>query len=176
VTLAPHRAPLVFEDLDGVVAAIRARGGRLTSARRVLLEGLFAADGLVSAEKLADGMDGRTVRSEVSSVYRNLELFEQLGVVRHVHLGHGPGLYALERGGGSEYLVCERCDRVEVLEPADLDPLRAEVRARFGYEVRFSHFPIVGLCPACAAAPGAEAAEAGPAPAHQHGHAHPHRH
>jgi Fur family ferric uptake transcriptional regulator len=168
VTLAPHRAPLVFEDLDGVVAAIRARGGRLTSARRVLLEGLFAADGLVSAEELAAGMGGRTVKSEVSSVYRNLEYLEQLGVVRHVHLGHGPGRYVLERGGGSEYLACERCDRVQTLATGELDDVRALLRARFGYEVRFSHFPIVGLCPACAAEePGTPPP---PAPSGQHHH------
>lgn len=173
MTLAPHRAPLVFEDLDGVAEAIRARGGRLTSARRVLLQGLFAAEGLVSAEELATGMDGRIVASEVSSVYRNLEYLEQLGVVRHVHLGHGPGRYALERGGGgSEYLACEGCGRVETLAADALDDVRALVRERFGYDVRFSHFPIVGLCPACAAAGPA----AVPGEAHSHGHGHPHHH
>jgi hypothetical protein len=30
--------------------------------------------------------------------------------------------------------------------------VRAEVRERFGYEARFSHFPITGLCPDCARA------------------------
>jgi Fur family ferric uptake transcriptional regulator len=151
VTQAPHRVPLAFDTVDEVAAAIRERGGRLTSARRVLLEGLFAADGLVTAEELAEGMDGRIVRSEVSSVYRNLELLEQLGVVRHVHHGHGPGLYALERGGPCEYLVCEQCDRVEIVATTDLDPVRNDLRARFGYEVRFSHFPLVGRCPKCVA-------------------------
>ena len=33
--------------------------------------------------------------SDLASVYRNLEHLEELGVVRHVHFGHGPGLYAL---------------------------------------------------------------------------------
>ena len=35
---------------------------------------------------------------DLASVYRNLEQLEELGVVRHVHLGHGPGLYALVGG------------------------------------------------------------------------------
>ena len=42
---------------------------------------------------------------ERTSVYRNLERLEALGVVSHVHVGHGPGLYALARGGDQEYLV-----------------------------------------------------------------------
>src|SRR5436305_11049910 len=116
MTLAPHRPPLRFADLDEVADAIRTRGCRLSSARRVLLEALFAADGPVSAEYIAEGMEGRIMRSDLSSVYRNLELLEELGVVRHVHLGHGPGLYALERGANCEYLVCEVCDRVDTVD------------------------------------------------------------
>jgi hypothetical protein len=42
--------------------------------------------------------------------------------------------------------------------------------------VRFSHFPIVGLCPACAAEQPAEGATAEPGRAHEHRHTHPHRH
>jgi Fur family ferric uptake transcriptional regulator len=150
MTVAPRRVPLVFGDLDEAFAELRARGSRLTSARRVLLEALFAADGLVSAEYIADGMDGRFTRSDVSSVYRNLERLEQVGIVCHVHLGHGAGLYALERGGHHEYLVCEGCDRVDSVPTQELDAVRTEIAARFGYDVRFSHFPLVGLCAGCA--------------------------
>lgn len=59
MTLAPRRDPLVFEDVDDVAAAIRERGGRLSSARRVVLAALFAADGPVSAEYIADGLGGK---------------------------------------------------------------------------------------------------------------------
>jgi Fur family ferric uptake transcriptional regulator len=149
MTIAPRRVPLVFDDLNGVVGAIRERGGRVTTARRVLLEALFAADGPLSAEELADGIHGRTVRSDVSSVYRNLELLEGLGVVRHVHLGHRAGLYALERGEEQEYLSCERCHRVQAVPASELDELRDRLLAQFGYEVRFGHFPLVGLCARC---------------------------
>jgi Fur family transcriptional regulator, ferric uptake regulator len=35
-------------------------------------------------------------------------------------------------------------------DPAELDGARSEIRERFGYEARFTHFPIVGLCTGCA--------------------------
>lgn len=174
MTEAPRRPPLSFDGVDGVVAAIRARGGRVSAARRIVLEALFAADGPVSAEYIADGLEGRLVRSDVSSVYRNLELLEDLGVVRHVHVGHGPGLYTLEGKTGREYLVCERCDRVDTVESTRLDAVRSQVREEFGYEAGFGHFPIVGLCPACAV----DAQDSGAQHAHSHGgyvHQHPHR-
>ena len=87
--------------------------------------------------------------SDIGSVYRNLETLERLGIVRHVHLGHGPGLYALPGRGGQEFLVCESCDSVQTLDAGELDELREGVRGRFGFEPRFSHFPLFGLCKEC---------------------------
>ena len=124
-----------------------ASGARLSSARRQLLEALFAADGPVTAEDLARSAGGELEAADVASIYRNLELFERLGIVRHVHLGHGPGRYAL--AGEREYLVCERCGRVVTADPDELVGVRDEIRERFGFEVRFSHFPIAGLCEDC---------------------------
>ena len=96
VTKAPRRAPLILRDLEQAEDAVRDGGMRLTAARRTVLAALFAADGPVSAEEIAAGLGGRVTLTEISSVYRNLELLEQLGVVRHLHAGHGPGRYVLE--------------------------------------------------------------------------------
>jgi len=110
-----------------------------------VLEALFAADVPLPADAVAPGLDR-------ASVYRALEYLEQLGVVRHVHLGHGPGLYALTGGAEREYLVCERCDRVRAVDAEELDGVRALIEREFGYRARFSRFPVVGLCADCAAA------------------------
>lgn len=148
---APHTPPLPFSSLDEIADEVRRAGGRLSAPRRRVLEALFAADGPVSADELARGGAGDGAL-ELSSVYRSLEHLEALGVVAHVHLGHGPGLYALTGAGAREHLVCERCDRVTSVDPSQLDPVRDVVRELFGHHARFSHFPLVGLCAACAAA------------------------
>ena len=115
-----------------------------------MLEALFwPLTGPVSAELISDGLDGVLPRSDLTSVYRDLETFEELGLVRHVHLGHGPGLYALAGPADREYLVCESCDRIRAVAPAELDGVRELIRERLGYEARFSHFPIVGRCADC---------------------------
>jgi hypothetical protein len=90
-------------------------------------------------------------------------------------LGHGPGLYVLVGQGEREHLYCEGCGAVRTLEPPQLDPLRDMISALFGYQVRFTHFPIVGLCPRCAAkqpgdhASGAREHDADNAHRHAHG-------
>lgn len=147
-----HSVPtLNVTDVASAVNALRMQGLRMSSARRLVIEALFAADGLVTAEDIAGGLAGRLPGSDLASVYRNLETLEEVGLVRHVHLGHGPGLYAHAGAGERHFAVCERCSSTVALDASALVEVRLAVRAMCGYEPRFSHFPLVGLCPDCAA-------------------------
>ena len=145
MTIAPEVPRLPFSSIDDAIEALRARGLRLSMTRQLVLEALFAAAGPVSAEELA-------VRLGLvpTSVYRNLETLERHGLVRHVHLGHGPGLYALVGRDEHEYIYCPACETARTVRPELLDPVRTHIRRRFGYEVRFTHFALVGRCQRCA--------------------------
>jgi Fur family transcriptional regulator, ferric uptake regulator len=157
VTLSTSAPPACFSDLEGAIAVLRAQCLRISLARRRILLALFAAPGPLSTEAIVESAagtpandGGRDPSLDAASVYRNLEAFERAGIVRHVHLGHGPGLYALVGEGQREYLYCERCHTAVGVAPTELDDLRALIRERFGYEARFTHFPIVGVCERCA--------------------------
>jgi Fur family ferric uptake transcriptional regulator len=139
-------------DVSSAMALMRERGLRVSAARRLVVAALLAADGPMSAEQIAEGIGGRVPCSDIASVYRNLQAFEDIGLVRHVHLGHGPGLHALAVAGEREYLTCERCADYRAVAPEELDEVRDLIERRFGYRARFTHFPIVGLCASCAAA------------------------
>jgi Fur family ferric uptake transcriptional regulator len=144
---APVSAPAT---LDAAMATVRAGGLRASSARRLVLAALFAADAPVTAEQIAGGLDGRMSPSDLGSVYRNLETLERLGVVRHVHVPHRPALYAIARDRDEGFLACERCGEVRPGNPHAVSVIRGAVLKAFGYEASFLHFPIVGVCPRCA--------------------------
>lgn len=137
-------------DIEAALARLREHGMRVSAARRQLIEALYRAEEPLTAEALAGGLDDQVPRSDVGSVYRNLETLEQVGLVKHFHLGHGPGLYTRSGASVKEFLVCDSCGRVKALPPADLDGVRGQIRDRTGWEARFTHFPISGLCPKCA--------------------------
>jgi Fur family transcriptional regulator, ferric uptake regulator len=142
---------------------------RLSTARRVVLEALFAADGPASAQQLS-----RELAVDTTSIYRNLELLERHGLVRHVHLGHGPGLYVLVGRQELEYLYCERCAKITPVAVEALDTVREEIKRQLGFHARFTHFAIVGLCERCAGqrpAPG-HSSDATPGE-HHNRHQHP---
>ena len=138
----PHLTPAVeASTAPAAFAALRARGLRLSSARRLLLHALHAADRPQSAEDLAG-------EGDVASAYRNLEVLEGLGLVSHVHLGHGPGLYQ-PAGRPREFVVCEGCGAVRALPAVALAAVHDTLLDAVGYRARFAHFPITGLCPDC---------------------------
>jgi Fur family ferric uptake transcriptional regulator len=149
MTLSASSPRVQFEGIESAVEALRAQDLRVTMARRLILQALFAADGPLAVETIVRAAGEHQSALDVASVYRSLEAFERAGIVRHVHLGHGPGLYALVGEGESEYLYCERCGSARAVSPDQLDEVRELVAERFGYTARFTHFPIVGLCANC---------------------------
>ena len=138
--------------LDAALAAVRAHGLRASSARRLLLAALVAAERPIPAEAIARGLDGRVPRSDVASVYRNLDALERIGVVRRLLLGHGAALYTLAGGDDGGYVACERCGEVHAADARALTAVRTVVRAALGYEASFTHVPLVGTCASCAEA------------------------
>jgi len=141
---------LVQSDRETLEEVLRMRGHRVSVARRLVLMALFAAEGPVTAEQIAAGVDGLPP-SDVTSIYRNLEMLEQQGLVYHLHLGYGPRHYRLVGPDERCSLVCERCQRVDTAAFSDLDDARAAISGPTGYRTNFMHYPIVGVCPACTA-------------------------
>jgi Fur family ferric uptake transcriptional regulator len=150
IVTVPHRTPPVAaSSVDTAVDVLRARGLRVSAARRLVIEALFAAERPLTAEEIAAGLEGWLPASDLASVYRNLDTLEEVGLVRHFHVGHGAGLYSLASAGELEFVSCERCGALEAVPPSRLDGVRATIERELGYRVRFSHFPIVGICATC---------------------------
>src|ERR1700722_6098745 len=81
--------------VDAVVGLVGESGGRDRNSRRLLPEAVFDDPGHHSAEDLAALVQARAPDVHLSTIYRNLEELERLGVVVHSHLGHGPSTYHL---------------------------------------------------------------------------------
>jgi Fe2+ or Zn2+ uptake regulation protein len=135
--------------LDATLRAVRQRGLRASSARRLVLQALAHAARPVTAEQIAGGLDGSVPASDLGSVYRNLDTLERAGVVRHLRAARGPALYTLARADEAGYVMCERCGEVVAAEREALATVRAVLRLELGYDTAFTRFPIVGVCRAC---------------------------
>ncbi len=135
---------------------LRARGYRVTPQRQLVLEAVSRLEHATPEEIFADVR--QTARGvNVSTVYRTLELLEQLGLVTHTHLGHGAPSYHLAEETEHVHLVCRQCERVTQVEQLDVRPLVVALEETHGFKTDVGHLTVFGLCADCrAAAPEAD--------------------
>lgn len=152
LALAGGRALSSTSSVDGVLALVRARGGRATSSRRAILQVLFDSGEHLTAEDIAAAVQLRAPDVHMSTVYRNLEDMQRLGVVVHSHLGHGPATYQLASSAHAHF-ICEVCNARFEAPAGVFAGLAKTVRARLGFQIDPVHFAMLGRCSVCTPPP-----------------------
>jgi Fur family ferric uptake transcriptional regulator len=134
--------------VEGVLDIVRRQGGRITSSRRLLLRALFEHKGHHTAEDLAAVVQQQAPDIHLSTIYRNLDELERLGIIVHAHLGHGPATYHLAASAHGHF-VCEECGKmIEAPDPL-FRGLAEEATAQFGFTIDPHHFAMLGRCADC---------------------------
>lgn len=142
---------------------IRSRGMRVTPERLALLEEIYRQHGHIDAEEILAGLRDSGQKVSRATVYRNLELLVDAGLVQRQRLGRNRFLYEHVHAGQShDHLACRDCGRVvEFVSPA-IQAMLNEICRAHGFSRDDRQIQILGLCQACAEA-RAEAAKADPA-------------
>ena len=134
--------------VEKIVQRLSEAGRRRTAARYAIVQMLVDAKGHVTADELAEDVQKRFPSVNISTVYRTLDTLEDLGIVDHVHLGHGRAVYHLSHHD-HQHLYCEDCERVVELPAPKLRSFLSMVDREYGFEVDQRHFAIVGRCKKC---------------------------
>jgi Fur family transcriptional regulator, ferric uptake regulator len=134
-----------------VADRLRARGLRWTAQRRTVIDVLAEADGHVTAAELVDRCRARDPATIPSTVYRTLDVLEELGLVRHGHGADGREEFHIlpEREHG--HLHCAECGASWELGADRAAAVARVLRRDDGFEVDIGHVTLVGRCAACAA-------------------------
>ena len=134
---------------DSWQADLRARGYRLTPQRQLVLEAV-AALGHATPEEIVTAVRRTASGVNISTVYRTLELLENLGLVTHTHLGHGAPTYHAATDDDHVHLVCRRCGTIAETSPDLVAGVVEQLASTEGFRADVGHFAIFGLCRDCA--------------------------
>lgn len=134
------------KDSTDALARLRGDSGRVTRSRRDLVDLFFSADQPYTAAEIAE----RLPLHDVATVYRALNHLEALGVIEHVHLGHGPATYR-RTGLATTPAVCDGCGAVIEIPLAEFEAVTARLSSTYGFVVDPHHFALTGRCRRCAA-------------------------
>jgi Fur family ferric uptake transcriptional regulator len=144
---------------DRFLQFLRSRGSRVTQERLALFEEIFAQHKHIDAEELLAAMKNRGLKISRATVYRNLDLMVDCGLVRKQRLGRDRFLYEHVHGGQHhDHLVCTGCGRVVEFVSPGIVALQAEICRAHGFQPSRHTLQISGLCNQCGECAGAQPA------------------
>ena len=137
---------------------LRARGYRVTPQRQLVLEAVARLDH-ATPEEIGAQVQQTARGVNISTIYRTLELLEQIGMVTHTHLGHGAPRYHLADEAEHVHLVCAECGRVTQVGSDAVQALVTALADHHGFETDVGHLTVFGRCADCrGAGPGGQSA------------------
>ena len=125
---------------------------RWTPQRRVVVEVLSRADGHLTGAELVDRCRAIDPGTIPSTVYRTLDVLEELGLVRHGHGADGQEEFHVSPDAEHGHLYCAACGgRWEIPDP-EARAIASALHNNQGFDVDISHVTVVGRCRDCASA------------------------
>lgn len=136
---------------SSLISTLRERGYRLTPQRQLIVEILESATGHIAPEDVYQQVYRQFPCVNRSTVYRTLDLLEELGLVAHAHLADGNARYHRAEEADHLHLVCHECGMMIQVDDLDVAAdFLAALRARHGFVGDLTHHAIAGQCRHCA--------------------------
>lgn len=129
-------------------ATLRAKGYRLTPQRELVLAAVEKLGHATPDDVLAEVRESSSAVN-LSTVYRNLEVLEELGLVHHAHLSDRTATYHSAAEHEHFHLVCRKCERVVSVDPGVAAPLVERLRNDYRFEPDLGHLTVFGSCTSC---------------------------
>lgn len=137
-------------EYDHFVSYLRRRGLRLTAERRALFREIYRQHRHVDADQLLAAMRERGLEISRATVYRNLDLLVECGLVQRQRLGRRRHVYEhLHTGQTHDHLICTGCGRVVEFVSRAIASLQGEICRAHGFDPEFHSLQIQGLCNLC---------------------------
>lgn len=127
---------------------LRAHGYRITPQRQLVLEAVNTLKHATPEELLAE-VQTTAAAVNLSTIYRTLEVLEEVGLVTHAHIGHGAPTYHTVETDVHIHLVCDTCSTVQSIPAEDAAVFVEMIRDKAGFETDVTHVSLHGQCATC---------------------------
>ncbi len=130
-------------------STLRSKGYRLTPQRELVLRAVERL-GHATPDEVLTAVREESQAVNVSTVYRTLELLEELGLVRHAHITDRAPTYHSAAAPAHVHLVCRACHSITEVEPEVIDAAhRAACATTTASRTDVGHLTIFGTCRDC---------------------------
>ena len=127
---------------------LRESGHRLTPQRELVLAAVERLGHATPDEVYAEVRE-HSAAINLSTVYRTLELLDDLGLIRHAHLTDRAPTYHAATGHEHAHLVCRGCRAVISVGEDEVAAALGPLADRFGFAPDYGHLSVFGRCADC---------------------------
>ena len=131
-------------------AILRDSGYRLTPQRELVLRAVERL-GHATPDEVLTAVRSESQAVNISTVYRTLELLEDLRLVRHAHITDRAPTYHSAAAPAHVHLVCRECGAVTEVTPEEVAPMTNVLKDRYGFATDVGHLTVFGTCRTCTA-------------------------
>ena len=121
----------------------------VTAQRQLLLQLIRGAGGHIDAKELYRRATREDESISLATVYRNLHLFKELGLVDERRLGQVRCYYEIKQTPEHQHLVCRGCGKIIEFESPLIRELVDKVQREHGFNVTKAELYLEGYCEQC---------------------------
>lgn len=153
-------------DYEGIM---HRAGYRVTPQRVMILDAVCEGGGHTTRKQVYTRLRHMDDTIDVSSVYRTLKLFVELGLVISAETPNGETVYEIPKPQKHHHLICRVCGREQEIGHEAIQGTLAAVRRRYGFVVEDDHLVFHGVCADCHAGDAAPRSSDRPSGGRPHG-------
>jgi Fur family ferric uptake transcriptional regulator len=147
----PSTTPSSAPDVtwDEVRERLHERGLRWTPQRRLLVDVLAQTDGHITAAELVERCRAEDPEVTPSTIYRTLDVLEDVGLIRHAHGLDGREEFHVRPVREHGHMHCTVCHRAWEIGADEVAGLVGDFERTRGFRVDLGHLSIIGVCTDC---------------------------
>jgi len=123
---------------------------RMTAQRRVIFEVIKEMHSHPTADEIYHRVREQLPHISLGTVYRNLELLSNEGIIHKVETGSGQRRYDCELHD-HYHIRCIHCGQVEDIPVKQVKKVQYDLTGVTDFDVLDHHLEFLGVCPACRA-------------------------
>ncbi|MFA9398355.1 MAG: Fur family transcriptional regulator [Clostridiaceae bacterium] len=144
---------LSSKQIENIKGKIKSAGYKLTLQRRSVLDTMILHEGKhLTIEELYDIVKEGCPEIGLATVYRTMQLLEDISVVSKLNLNDGCLRYELVHEGEyhhHHHLICTKCGKVIEVEGDLLEPLETSIQNKYDFKIINHSVKFYGLCSEC---------------------------
>ncbi|NWL89136.1 MULTISPECIES: peroxide-responsive transcriptional repressor PerR [unclassified Paenibacillus] len=127
---------------------LKMNGVRITPQRHAILSYLMDTMGHPTADEIYRALEPRFPNMSVATVYNNLKMFIEAGLVRELTYGDSSSRFDADVSN-HYHIICEKCGKIEDFTYPSLDEVERKAEEVTGFEVHGHRLELHGVCKDC---------------------------